>query len=255
VVLPPDFQLSLIVSTCTGIAGVIAGVIYSERPEHLRIAVPLSAGLLLGVALFGLLPELAQDLSWPLSVACFAAGFLVLTVFDRAGIPICPDCSHGHDHHSCAAPLHGFATPLLIAAGVHALFDGWALSASALDRGPGVHLGLPLALMLHKVPEGLALGGILKASMRRPKAAVALGSGVEALTLVGGVVSTHYASRLGSGWVNYPLAMAGGFFLFLAYHALHGEWRNGRRTALFPGAMGVAVAGLLQAGLRVFGGL
>jgi zinc transporter ZupT len=244
--------LLLVVATVAGVGGVFAAVFYSANPARIRIALPLSAGLLLGVALFGLLPELANELSWLLSLGLFAAGCLVLALIDRFLVKICADCSHDHAHHECQAPLHGFAAPVLVAAGLHALFDGWALTASSLATSSAVRVTLPLALVLHKLPEGLALGGILKSAMKKPTQAVASACAVEMLTLGGGAIAFELAPRLGSAWTSYPLALAGGFFVFLAGHAFWGEWKRGPRFALAVGLGGFAFSGLLQAGLRSY---
>ena len=236
-------------------SGILAGVLVAGPRRHFRKAIPLSAGVLLGVALFGLLPELAQDLSWTLSLLIFAAGFVLLTLLDRAGIAICPDCSHDHEHDGCAAPLHGFAAPLLIAAGMHSLFDGWALAATGWSASGGVKYALPLALILHKLPEGFSLGAMLRHSLRSRSLALLLAVLAESLTVAGGAISLVLAPRLGSGWTTYPLALAGGFFLFLAFHALHGEWKKSPVTAVWTGLAGLGISAGLQTGLRgVLGG-
>jgi zinc transporter ZupT len=149
--------------------------------------------------------------------------------------------------------LHGFAVPVLIAVSIHALFDGWAITASGTASTVGVRVTLPLALVMHKLPEGLALGGILKSAIGNRGHALAWGVLAECVTLLGGAVALLFAPRVGSQWTSYPLALAGGFFLFLAVHALHGEWKNGRRRALWMGFGGMAFAGFLQAGLRFYG--
>ncbi len=246
--------LLLLVATATAFAGILAGVFVSASRRHVRIVIPLSAGLLLGVALFGLLPELAQDLSWTLSVVFFAAGFALLTLLDRLGVSICPDCAHDHDHGGCLAPLHGFAAPLLIAAGAHALFDGWAIAASGLNAASTVRVALPLALVMHKLPEGLSLGAMLNHALRSRRQALALAMLAELLTVAGGAVSLAVAPRLGSVWTSYPLALAGGFFLFLGYHALRAEWRKNPNFALISGLAGLVFSGLLQTGLRSYFG-
>ena len=218
--------LLLVVATAAAVGGVFSAVLYSANPARIRVALPLSAGLLLGVALFGLLPELAQELSWALSLVLFAAGCLALALIDRFLVKICADCSHDHAHHECQVPLHGFAAPVLVAAGLHALLDGWALTASSLATTSAVRVTLPLALV----------------------AACA----VETLTLAGGGISFELAPRLGSEWTSFPLALAGGFFLFLAGHALWAEWKRGPRFALLVGLGGFVFSGLLQAGLRAY---
>lgn len=50
------------------LVGIIAGALFSGQRERVRVAVPLSAGLMLGVVVFGLLPELARDLSIGISL-------------------------------------------------------------------------------------------------------------------------------------------------------------------------------------------
>ena len=244
--------LLLVVATAAAVGGVFSAVLYSANPARIRVALPLSAGLLLGVALFGLLPELAQELSWALSLVLFAAGCLALALIDRFLVKICADCSHDHAHHECQVPLHGFAAPVLVAAGLHALLDGWALTASSLATTSAVRVTLPLALVLHKLPEGLALGGILKGAMKTPAEALVAACAVETLTLAGGGISFELAPRLGSEWTSFPLALAGGFFLLLAGHALWAEWKRGPRFALLVGLGGFVFSGLLQAGLRAY---
>ncbi len=47
------------------------------------------------------------------------------------------------------------------------------------------------------------------------------------------------------------LALAGGSFIYLGFHAIHGEWRRGV-PAFVPALTGAAGAAALQQGLRVF---
>ena len=75
------------------------------------------------------------SLSTLLASAGLAIGFTLLWVIDHYVYPVCPTCSHTHDHGSCSESLHGFAAPLLIASGLHSFFDGWSLAVSQL-KGP-----------------------------------------------------------------------------------------------------------------------
>ncbi|HEX9224615.1 MAG TPA: hypothetical protein VF860_14895, partial [Candidatus Acidoferrales bacterium] len=62
-------------ATAVGLGGAALGIRLTGLRRRARVVVPFSAGVLLGVALFGLLPELATELSWSVSLVLFAAGY------------------------------------------------------------------------------------------------------------------------------------------------------------------------------------
>jgi len=212
--------------------------------------IPLSGGLLIGVAVFGLIPELVLDIGWVRGVALVVAGYMLLKVVDRFAFPVCPSCAHDHSHEICAEPLHGFAGPLLAATTIHAFVDGWGLVAvQAGTHTPGAGTAFAAALLLHKIPEGVAIGTIVRASVDRARTAFALCAAVEFSTGAGGAAGLWLTP---ANWVSYPLAIAGGTFLFLGVHAVHNDWkRRGARPAFIPALAGAAGAALLQQGLRM----
>src|SRR5438552_2825422 len=160
-------------ATAAGVAGAALGLWLTGLRKRARVVVPFSAGVLLGVALFGLVPELASEAGWLMSAALFAVGYGVLLVINRYVYPVCPTCSHNHDHGACSTELHGFAAPLIAAAAVHSFLDGWIITTVPDGAHVSLRVAVPLAVALHKLPEGIALGGILRASLRsRTQAAV-----------------------------------------------------------------------------------
>jgi zinc transporter ZupT len=170
------------------------------------LLVRVSGVLLIGVALFGLLPELIQEMGWVRTLPLAAAGYGVLTVLDRRGYAVCPSCSQGGEK---------FAASLVAATGVHAFVDGWGLVAA---RGQGSASGaIVLAILLHKAPEGLALGAMLRASARGAMAAMALCLIAELPTIAGGAAGLWFTPP---GWIEYMLSVVAGTFLFLGIHAL-----------------------------------
>jgi zinc transporter ZupT len=237
-------------ATLVAVASAGAGVALLGHGKHTRMLIPLSGGLLIGVAVFGLIPELALDLGWMRGLLLVAVGYGLLKLLDRFAFPVCPSCSHDHGHEGCHEPLHGFAGPLLTATAIHAFVDGWGLVAvqeGTHTRGAGA--AFATALLLHKIPEGLALGTILRASVKRVSTAFALCLLVETSTVVGGATGFWLTP---ADWVNYPLAIAGGTFLFLGVHAVDSDWkRRGARPAFIPALAGAAGAALLQQGLRM----
>jgi zinc transporter ZupT len=212
--------------------------------------IPLSGGLLIGVAVFGLIPELVDDLGLPSSLTLVALGYLLLHLLDRFAFPVCPSCAHDHSHEGCHEELHGFAGPLLVATGIHAFVDGWGLVA--FQRGvhtPGADTAFAAALLLHKIPEGLALGTMLRASVGSTTSVLAWCIAIEAATILGGATGLWLTP---AAWVSYPLAVAGGTFLFLGIHAVDSDRKkHGARPAFIPAIAGAAGAALLQQGLRI----
>lgn len=189
-------------ATAIAITGAAVGIVLTGRRG--RWLVPLSGLILVAVTVFGLVPELIRQSGLVIPLALMAAAFLALTLLDRNGYPICPSCSHGEE----------FATTLLVAAGLHAFVDGWGMTAAAPVAVGG-------AILFHKIPEGLALGGLLRGASMRPSRALLLAAAAETPTLAGGYLGLH--SQPGP-WTNYALAIAAGTFLFFGLHAIQG-WR------------------------------
>jgi zinc transporter ZupT len=234
------------------VLGALAGLWIEEIPRSARVVIPFSGGLLAGVALFGLLPELAAEVGWLRGLPVFGLGYVILLAIDRYLHVVCPSCSHDHNHGDCARALHGYTVPLLIAAAAHAFLDGWGLASTALGNSEAVRLTFPLAVMLHKAPEGLALGVIFRASTKSLWSALAFCILVEAATPLGGWAGTVFTPHLGSAWTNYPLAAAGGCFLYLGWHAVHAEWKSiGPRAAFIPAVTGLASVAIIQLAIGV----
>ena len=214
-----------------------------------RKLVPFGGGTLLGVGLFWVLPEMAESLAWPGALLWLASGCVLLGLIDKFVYPVCPSCSPAHDHSHCSTRLHGFAMPLLVASALHAAMDGWSASASQADARLGAAFLLSIAA--HKVPEGLALGVISRAALRSRGAAIAWCTAAQSATLVGAAAESVLAPYLGAQALHALLALAGGSFLYLGYHAIHGEIRrSGASPALVPAITGVAGSSVLRMLLR-----
>ncbi len=236
-----------------GIAGVFLGLWLTSAGRRTRLVVPFSAGVLLGVVFFGLLPELVEEIGWPATGIFFAGGYGLLFWINRHVAPVCPSCAHGHDHRSCDTALHGFAAPLIGASMLHSFFDGWTIATAQLASHHGIRLAVALAVALHKVPEGIALGAIVRASVSSRSAALFWSVLVEAITLVGGVLGLAIAPQLGTAWITYPLALAAGWLFYLGAHAVHEEWkRRGPVPACVTALTGAAGAAALQQGVQAW---
>ncbi len=227
----------------------VAGVWVSSTHRLTRRLVPFGGGSLIGVTFFWVLPELASTMQWPLAIMWLIGGCALLTAIDRYVYPVCPSCSPAHDHEHCSTQLHGFAMPLLIASSLHAALDGWSVSAAKDDII--LSTAFIVGVAVHKIPEGLALGVIARASLRSPGAAMLWCALAESATLFGAIAEGALAPYLGPHVLQALLAIAGGSFLYLGWHAVHGEFRrSGASPALVPALTGIAGSSVLRLLLR-----
>jgi zinc transporter ZupT len=197
-------------ATALALVCAIAGARLEAGARRSRILVPVSGALLVGVAIFGVGPEAVRGAGWIATIALAAAAYFGLSMLDLHGHPVCPSSSHGES----------FATSLAIATGMHAFLDGWGLSVIRSASSGGVPDAILGVILLHKIPEGLALGAMLRASTPSLVTALTLAGAAELMTVAGGVLGVWAPA---AAWVNYLLAIALGMFLFLGTHALRGE--------------------------------
>ena len=160
-----------LLATLAAALGALLGLFLTGLHRSARLVGSFSGGLLVGVAVFGLLPEVVSEIGWTAATILSVTGYILLMLVDRHVYPVCPSCSHDHDHEACDTTLHGFAAPLILATAFHAFLDGWSIATSQWAGTAGLGLTLPWALALHKIPEGVALGAILRASVRTRVAA------------------------------------------------------------------------------------
>jgi zinc transporter ZupT len=236
--------------TAIAIISAAAGVWLTSVKGLSRRLVPFGGGVLLGVALFWVLPEMAEFFSWKGAILWLTGGFLLLAAVDRFVYPVCPACSpsHEHDHNHCATRLHGFATPLLAAAALHSALDGWS---AAVSQTAGFSLALVGGIAVHKIPEGLALGVIARASLGSKASALSWCALAQSATLAGAGLESVLAPHMGSQALHALLALAGGSFLYLGGHAVHGEVRrSGPSPVIVPALTGVAGSSVLRLFLR-----
>jgi zinc transporter ZupT len=203
--------------------GAALGMWLERIPKISRKALLASGVLLVSVSLLLVAPELAEHYGWLGGLAWMGLGFGVLWVIDHYVYPLCPVCSHSHDHQSCLAPLHGFAAPLIVASSLHSFMDGWTLGATRQDPSGELRLVFLIGLGLHKLPEGLALGAILRAALGSAWRTM-LGSALaQSMTIAGGLAAWKLAPFIGAHWTGAFLGIAGGTFLYLGYHAVEAE--------------------------------
>jgi zinc transporter ZupT len=219
--------------TLLAFAGIAGGFFLDHflgLSDHLAA---IGGGLLFGIALFWVLPEIAEGAGWLAAFLLAVAACGVLAGIDRLLT---------HTGHS---PRHGVVGPLLAATAVHSFLDGWSVRAFTVQ--PLANVAVPLGLAFHKIPEGLALGWIVRRSIAGTWKAVAAAAGAELLTVAGAFVEPRaYESgtaAFGGWWSAGVLSIIAGSFLFLGIHALAPGRKRASVVAVFLGTLAV-VGGL-----------
>jgi len=233
------------------LAGAAVGIKLAETPSISQRVLPFSGGLLVGIAVFWILPEISRDSAWrggwAGASAGLAAGFTLLWLIDHYVYPVCPTCSHTHDHGSCSERLHGFAAPLLIASGLHNFFDGWSLAVSQAKGFEELKMAFLIGIGAHKLPEGLALGALLAAALGTARKAMLGASAAQLMMLAGGALAVVLAPHLGMHWTIGFLSVAAGAFVYLGYHAIDSEYRRrGVATSVMAALTGAVGAAALR---------
>jgi zinc transporter ZupT len=226
--------------TLLALCGVLIGVSIGQRRLLSAGFSAVGGGLLFGIALFWLLPEIAHTSGWPPAAGAIAAVFIIVGLLDRLLL---------HDEHS---PRQGILAPLFLATAVHSFFDGWSVRMLQAQALAGI--AAPIGLALHKIPEGLALGWIARKSIRSIPAAFAASAAVELVTLAGAFlepVANHSGiAAFGSWWTVGILAIIAGSFLFLGFHAVFPNRKSGGVMFIFLATLvATAFAANLQGGI------
>lgn len=171
----------------------------------LALLLSFSAGVLLGAVFFHMLPEvgsvIGESVGWPI-----LAGFLLIFAMERFVFV------HACEERDC--DLHQMGIPAFLGISFHSLLDGLALGAGLMLP----HLGavVLLAVIIHKMPDGISITSILlSAGWDRKK--VALLSVLFSLTTPAGALLAYVFLRaLSPENVAVAIGISAGTFLAIA---------------------------------------
>jgi ZIP family zinc transporter len=242
----------LLVSTLAFAATLLGGVFALRFRDRLHLILGFSAGAVIGVALFDLLPEsmsLADGHYGPATLSLFvAAGFFAYLIIDRL-VLLHPHTHHDHVHADHNAPdAHGIAGALTLAA--HSFLDGIAIGAG-FQASPAVGVIVAAAVVTHDFSDGInTVAFILRGGGKMRQALPWLL--LDATAPVLGAASTllFHIPQAGIGLV---LGVFGGCFLYLGASDLIPESQHAHPPAATT-LMTLLGAGVLYLAMRVWGG-
>ncbi len=234
------------------VGGGALGASLGTSHQRLCALISLGAGTLLGVTVWAILPESLEALRWWGVVLAMGSGYAVFAVISKYIYHVCPACAASHFDEATTHHFSEIAAAMTLALAIHCIADGLALAAgheanaTNVTGGRVLDFSLIMAVCVHKVPEGLALGGLLLgAGFKRGQALLRVAA-VESTTLLGGILGWVFLRQISTAWLDAVVAHVGGGFLFLAIHAVAGEiLKHHKGLVLTSFAIGFgAIAGL-----------
>lgn len=204
--------------------------------SQLQTLISASAGIILGVLFFDLLPSASP--TTPHFFTAALAGFILLFTFEKFVF------IHPHETEELSAQRSGLAAYFGIS--FHALLDGLALGSSAMI--PGLAPVVAFAIIAHKVPDTFSLSSILTFfgySRRRTMGMLVFFS---LLTPLGGALALWFLRDVQPQALGMLIGLASGTFLFIATSDLlphaheHHEGRFKNLAAVIVGILLIALA-------------
>lgn len=259
--LPILVRLSLATLSAV-VGGIVAAVLGRRTADRMLPIVFVALGTLLAVTLFDVFPDAKANLTWPVFLLATGSGYGLFWLVSRYLYSICPACAFntisgdsceiGQNGEPSLVRAQSLAWLLTIALAVHCTVDGLAIVVGD-DLSRGFDPAILLAILVHKLPEGMALGLFLISAGRRPAAAALWTALVESTTLFGGLLGAHWISPQSLFWLSLIFAHVGGGFVYLVVTTLGGlahTCEHNRRPVLLGGSLAFTITSVLLLSLR-----
>ncbi len=202
----------VLLAVATFVSTLVGGVVGLRAADRRHLVFGLTAGVMLGVVAFDLLPEVFRLAGThgrvPGVMLAFAAGFLVLHVVERAvAVHRAHEGEYGDHHHPRVGVLSATALS------VHSLIDGLSIGLAAQVNTRTLIL-VAFAVLGHDFADGLNTVSIMLVHRNTRRRAAGL-LVVDAVAPVLGALLTLLVT-LPAGLLAVYLGFFAGFLLYLA---------------------------------------
>ncbi len=235
-------NMAIAFAALTVLATSLGGYVALKSNDRFHLILGLSAGLLLGLVGFDLLPEVFEMntsslLGVPQVSVAILAGFLSLHIIEGvfgSHEPAESDYGHDHEHQNIAGTLGALAM------GGHVFLDGVGLGV-AFKVSNSLGYAVFLAVLVHAFSDGLNTVSLIVKSGHWTKKSFRL-LAVDAVARIGGAsVGTYLV--LSDALLALYLALFSGFVIYLATsHILpEAHSRHSSRWTFFATMIGVLI--------------
>ena len=271
---------ALVFGMLTAIANLLGSSLSAAKaqpsPAMMASALAFSGGFLLAAALLEIVPEAIEGSE--LGGLMVGAGFLLIYLTEHLGnvhmhqIPAgLADHAHGEGTAHGERTAHGEGTggqggaalaasqakhraiASFVAFNVHDLMDGIAIGA-AIITDPALGIVVFLAVLLHELPAGFAVGTIIRNYGGSRTQAMLAGLSIGLVTIVG-ILIPFAVGEVNESAASMLLGIAGGTFIYIGASILIPTAETGRyRWSFVYVALGFAMfAGTAEIAGRVAG--
>jgi zinc transporter ZupT len=241
-----------LIAACAEVLGGSLVVLRREWPRRVQeYLLALSAGFLLALVFLELVPESLRILG-PEAPLFMLAGYAVLHFFEHT---IVGHLHFGEETHHDVMVSKLASMTTFGGLFVHAFFDGFVISAGMqFDFSVGILVFL--AVLLHKIPEGLTIATVMLAAEQGRRRALLASVAIGVATLLG-VASVFLIASVSEGIVGMAFAFSAGIATYVGASDLIPEV-NASRNRIVPlvvfGGILLFYAGRMVLQLTMLGG-
>jgi len=191
--------------------------------------VAVSAGTMLGAAMFHLLPEAASEMSAELLFGLVTIAFVLFFLIEKV--------LHWRHCHEDDCTEHSFGLMNLIGDSLHNVIDGLVIGA-AFATSTSLGMVASIAVIFHEIPQEIGDFGVLLHAGWSVKKALLANFLVATTSMLGGIIGFLLAEQSGT-FALYLTPIAAGGFLYIAASDLIPEIRKEKsgqgsiRSAIF----------------------
>lgn len=227
---------AILFSIATFVSTLLGGLFGIKNRDRLHYVISFTAGVLLGVAFFDIVPEIFEmvsehGLDVTYAMVALVCGFLVIHVLEKLAVIHTSHEDEYADHHHHAV---GYVGALGLA--FHSFLDGLGIGL-AFQVSNSIGLAVGLAVIAHDFSDGLNTVSIMLLNKHDTKRSLWFLLLDAVVPLIG--VAASYLVHIPPTWLVVYLGFFGGFLLYIGAsdllpeaHSKHSSYKLLGLTAL-----------------------